>query len=88
MPYPCSRFYADIRFDNRFDIKLWNSIHVKHTINFVTKLRFMVWFNMEAVPKSDIKYVIKSDISFDISIKPTTWIGHKPCLSSLWSLRG
>ena len=77
MPYPCTRFYADIkfdiRFDNRFDIKLWNSIHVKHTINFVTELRFMVWFNMEAIPKSNIK----SDISFDISIKPTTWIGHK-----------
>ena len=32
---------------------------------------------MEAVPKSDIKSVIKSDISFDISIKPTTWIGHE-----------
>ena len=35
-----------------------------------------LWFNMEAIPKSDIKSVIKSDISFDISIKPTTWIGH------------
>ena len=55
MPYPCSPFYADIRLDNRFDFKLWNSIHVNHTINFVTKLRFMVWFNMEAIPKSDIK---------------------------------
>ena len=31
---------------------------------------------MEAVPKSDIKSVIKSDIRFDISIKWTTWIGH------------
>ena len=31
---------------------------------------------MEAVPKSDIKSVIKSDIRFDISIKRTTWIGH------------
>ena len=29
--------------------------------------------NMEAIPKFDIKSVIK----FDISIKPTTWIGHK-----------
>ena len=38
MSYPCSWFYADIRFDNRFGIKLWNSIHVDHTINFVTKL--------------------------------------------------
>ena len=50
----------------------------------------MVWFNMEAIPKSDIKSVnmeaipkfdiksvIKSDIKFDISIKLTTWIGHK-----------
>ena len=32
---------------------------------------------MEAVPKSDIKSVIKSDIRFDISIKRTTLIGHK-----------
>ena len=32
---------------------------------------------MEAVPKSDIKSVIKSDIRFDISIKQPTWIGHK-----------
>ena len=28
MPYPCSRFYADIKtdnkFENRFDIRLWN----------------------------------------------------------------
>ena len=32
---------------------------------------------MEAIPKSDIKYVIKSGIRFDISIKQTTWIGHK-----------
>ena len=31
---------------------------------------------MDAIPKSDIKSVIKSDFSFDISIKPTTWIGH------------
>ena len=28
--------------------------------------------NMEAIPKFDIKSVIKSDIKFDISIKPTT----------------
>ena len=73
MPYPCSRFYVDIktdiRFDNRFDIRLWNSIHVKHIIDFVTKLGFMVWFNMDAIAKTDIK----SDISFGISIKPTTY---------------
>ena len=33
LPYPCSQFCADIKFDigfdNRFDIKLWNSFHVK-----------------------------------------------------------
>ena len=46
---------------------------LNHTINFVTKLKFMVWFNMEAIPKFEIKSVIK----FDISIKQTTWIGHK-----------
>ena len=33
--------------------------------------------NMEAIPKFDIKSVIKSDIKFDISTKVTTWIGHK-----------
>ena len=33
--------------------------------------------NMEADPKSDIKSVTKSDIRFDIIVKPTTWIGHK-----------
>ena len=70
MTYPCSHFYAviktDKRFDNRFDIKLWNSIHVNHTIKFVTKLRFMVWFNMEAIPKSDIKFDIRFGNRFDI----------------------
>ena len=43
MPYPCTRLYADvkfdIRFDNLFDIKLWNRFHVIHTINFVIKIR-------------------------------------------------
>ena len=29
--------------------------------------------NMEAIPKFGIKSVIK----FDISMRPTTWIGHK-----------
>ena len=29
---------------------------------------------MEATPKSDIKSVNKSDIRFDISIKPTTYM--------------
>ena len=32
----------------------------------------MVWFNIEAIPKSDTKSVIESDIS----IKLTVWIGH------------
>ena len=32
---------------------------------------------MEAIPKFDIKSVIKSDIKFDISTKLTTWIGHQ-----------
>ena len=29
MPYPCSLFYADIKCNIRFDIRLWNSFHVK-----------------------------------------------------------
>ena len=46
---------------------------LNHTINldFGNKIYGMI--NMEAIPKFDIKSVIK----FDISIKPTTWIGHK-----------
>ena len=38
MPYPCSQFCSDIKFDNRFDIKLGDSFHVIHTINFGIKL--------------------------------------------------
>ena len=37
MPYPCSQFCADIKFDNRFDIKLGGSLHVNNTINVGTK---------------------------------------------------
>ena len=32
--------------------------------------------NIEAIPKFDIKSVIKSDIKFDNRTKLTTWIGH------------
>ena len=76
MPYSCSQFCADIRFDNRFDIKLEDSFHVNNTIHIGSKLRCYGKFNMEAISKSDIKSAIKSDIRFDISIKRTTWIGH------------
>ena len=41
------------------------------------KSRFMVWFNMEAIGKSDIKPDIRFGNRFDIRIKQTTWIGHK-----------
>ena len=37
----------------------------------------MVWFNMEAIPKSDIKSDIRFGNRFDIRIKQTTWIGHE-----------
>ena len=45
----------------------------------------MVWFNMDAIPKSDIKFDIRFgnrfDIRFgnrfDIRIKQMTWIGHE-----------
>ena len=37
---------------------------------------------MEAISKSYNKSVIKSDIRFDISIKPTTNIGHITLLQS------
>ena len=50
---------------------------LNHTINldFGNKIYGMI--NMEAIPKFDIKSVIKSDIKFDISTKLTTWIGHE-----------
>ena len=38
--------------------------------------------NMEAIPKFDIKSVIKSDIKFDISTKLTTWIGQVTLLTT------
>ena len=49
---------------------------LNHTINlnFGNKIYGMI--NMEAIPKFDIKSVIKSSIKFDISTKTTTWIGH------------
>ena len=43
--------------------------------------------NMEAIPKFDIKSVIKSDIKFDISTKLTTLIGHKTIRWSFWHLK-
>ena len=57
---------------------------LNHTINldFGNKIYGMI--NMKAIPKFHIKSVIKSDIKFDISIKPTTWIGHN--LVMTWSV--
>ena len=50
-------------------------------LNYTIKSKFATiiygMINMEAIPKFDIKSVIKSDIKFDISTKLTTWIGHK-----------
>ena len=43
-------------------------------LDFGNKIYGMI--NMKAIPKFDVKSVIKSDIKFDISIKPTTWIGQ------------
>ena len=37
----------------------------------------MVWFNMDAIPKSDIKFDIRFGNRFDIRIKQMTWIGHE-----------
>ena len=56
-----------------FKLENWkNQVQIDRGIDIVTKLKFMVCFNMEATPKSDIKSVNKSDTRFDISIKPTT----------------
>ena len=46
------------------------------------KIYGMVEHDMEAISKSYIKSIIKYDIRFDISIKPTTWIGHMTLLQS------
>ena len=46
---------------------------LNHTINLDFGNKIYGIINMEAIPKFDIK----SDIKFDISIKGTTWIGHK-----------
>ena len=34
-----AQFCSDIKFDNRFGIKLGDSFHVNHTINFVAKIK-------------------------------------------------
>ena len=65
-----SKFISDLITDLISNFGIASMLN--HTINFVIKLRFMVWFNMEATPKFDFK----SDIKFDIGINPTTWIGQ------------
>ena len=50
---------------------------LNYTINHIFDNKIYGMINMEAIHKSDTKSVIKSDIKFDISTKPTTWIGHK-----------
>ena len=50
---------------------------LNYTINHIFGYNIYGMINMEAIPKFDTKSVIKSDIKFDISKKPTTWIGHK-----------
>ena len=49
---------------------------LNYTINHIFGSKIYIYINMEANPKFDTKSVIKSDIKFDISTKPTTWIGH------------
>ena len=49
---------------------------LNYTINHTFGNTIYGMINMEAIPKFDTKSVIKSDIKFDISTKPTTWIGH------------
>ena len=70
MPYPCTPFYADIKSISEFGIASMLNYTINHT--FGNKIYGLI--NMEAIPKFDTKSVIKSDIKFDISTKPTTWI--------------
>ena len=49
----------------------------------------MVWFNMEAIPKSDVKSDIRFGNRFDIRIKLTTWIGQQSFQESeMWEVVG
>ena len=50
---------------------------LNHNINYNQVTKFMLWYNMEAIQKCDTKSVIKSNIRFNISIKPITKMGHK-----------
>ena len=49
-----------------------------HTINHNLVTQFMVWFNVEGIPKFDIKSVTKSVTKYDImrALKQTRWKGH------------
>ena len=62
LPYPCSRYYTDINLITDLITNFGIASMLNHTMNFVTKLGFMVWFKSEINPKSDIKSVTKSDI--------------------------
>ena len=53
------------------------ALMLNYTINHRFGNKIYGIINMEAIHKSDTKSVIKSDIKFDISTKPTTWIGHE-----------
>ena len=44
---------------------LISNFGIASMLNCATKLKFMLLFNMEATPKSDIKSINKSDIRFD-----------------------
>ena len=76
MPYPCSPFYADIKSVTDLISDFGIASMLNYTINHTFGNKIYGMINMEAIPKFDTKSVIKSDIKFDISTKPTTWIGH------------
>ena len=50
---------------------------LNHFINVNLATKLMVWCNIEAIPKFDIKPVIKSDIKFDMSTKLITGKGMR-----------
>ena len=47
---------------------------LNHTTNSNSVTKFMVWFNMEAFPKFDIKSVFKSESKFEIRMKWTRYM--------------
>ena len=70
-----SNLISDLITDLISDFGIASMLNYTIRSKFATIIYGMI--NMEAIPKFDIKSVIKSDVKFNISTKLTTWIGHE-----------